>query len=755
MVLFCLLSAAPGFAQLAYDEPRPLSNALARFAEETGVNILYSSPELSGLIASPVPAGLSPRATLEALLAGSGAGYVLTPSGVFVVTPHFSFRARQLASEAAGLALLPDAPDVMVITARRREETLAATPIAVTAFSGREIGDMGALEIADFLQYAPGVSVNSDTAFQQLAIRGVGTALGGNANSYYLDNVPFSGVTVPWNPNVQTFDLDRVEVLRGPQGTLFGEGSMGGTVRILSNAPDAQAYAGNLQTWGMATRGGSISNGFRSMLNLPIAENRLALRLVAIDEHRAGWVDTDTASNANDVDAQTYRARLRYTPLETLTFDLSAWSNDQQNLGSSQATAYGVTEAALPIEQGYDQYAFSVSQALGALNISYSIGSNDFGYIRNDVLSSGSPYALRIGLDMLTQEALVSRTSVNGVSWTAGYYYRLSNRDEALDIQDDATSSVGTFEQREHAVFADLSWPLAEHWDLSTGVRFLTARHQRDETATMNGYSVDAEVSEKSNAVLPRVILSYAPAENRLFYASLAQGARGAQVQPRLSAAVADDLGVDLPDVLRPDRITTYELGTKIYFDAGRTQLEGAIYHSIWSDAPQRVQLTDSINGLMNADEILSSGVEVSLARSLNEYITANAAASYTHARFTHGLDGSQIKAGDAPEMVPEWTASASLDYLRPLNSRLFVTARLDISYTGSRSNPAYSYFEASDQVVLMNARLGLQSQHYGAQILLRNLTDDGDAQYTVSTITGEAVRARPISVGIELSSRF
>ena len=750
----CLLGTTPAWSQSAAIPSQALPDALAAFAEQTGVSILYNSDVLKGRVSHDVPPGLRPSIALARLLEGSGARFSLTPGGVYVI----SLEPAPLVQEtsAAPVFRRPDEPDVMVVTARRRLEDLRQTPVAVTAFSGSELERMKALEISDFIEYAPGVSMSSDTIFQQLAIRGVGTSLGGNANSYYLDNVPFSGVSVPWNPNVQPFDLERVEVLRGPQGTLFGEGALGGAVRILTRAPDAQVWEGRTEAWSLATEGGSMSHGARGMINMPLIKDLAAFRLVAIKEHRAGWIDSDAARNVNDVDVDTYRARLRVTPTDSLTLDAAYWSNERANEAGAGATDDGFTATGAPASQSYEQISFGarLEDAQG-INVSYNFGRNDFSYQRDTSYISDVPYDIGIDLNVETHELLLTQNAPASLSWTAGYFYREAVRFERVTSASRVLDTNDVTVRREHAVFTDLDWTLSDQWSAAAGVRYFTSALRYEAVDPADMPLEDREIRARSAVVLPRFILSHRPREHALVYVSAASGARGGQSQPLSSWVTANLLGLDLPQTLPTDRIWTYELGGKLSLDSGRLQLEGAVYHSIWTDPANRFQLTETESGLIAAGEILMDGVEVSVARSLGQSTRFNAGLSYINARYSEDVPGSLIQAGDVPEMVPQWTASASLDYLRPLDARLYLSGRLDMSYTSRRSNPAYSIFEPGDDIVLANAHIGLETRRYAVRLYARNLGDEGGALYTVTTTTGEASRPRPRSIGLELQGRF
>jgi outer membrane receptor protein involved in Fe transport len=155
----------------------------------------------------------------------------------FTIVPAVAQAQDSAAAAATG------GDDEIMVTARKREERAIDVPIAITAVSGAALERRGAANLADFLQEAPGVGVydGGSALGMKITIRGISTSLGANENGFYLDDLPFTGVTVPISPDVRAWDLDRVEILRGPQGTLFGEGSMGGTVRILTKGAEPTA----------------------------------------------------------------------------------------------------------------------------------------------------------------------------------------------------------------------------------------------------------------------------------------------------------------------------------------------------------------------------------------------------------------------------------------------------------------------------------------------------------------------------------
>ncbi len=185
----------------------------------------------------------------------------------------------------------------IVVTAQKRVSTVQDTPISITALTGRDLGERGITDISSVVQSVPGVSMRSSGPGQtELEMRGM-TSSGGNSSTvgFYLDDVPLTAPASAQNGKVvidpNLYDLNRIEVLRGPQGTLYGSGSMGGTIKLVPNAPDPSAFDASGELIAGHTDGGNtLNNGENAMVNLPLSDS-LALRIVGSQEHLSGWID--------------------------------------------------------------------------------------------------------------------------------------------------------------------------------------------------------------------------------------------------------------------------------------------------------------------------------------------------------------------------------------------------------------------------------------------------------------------------------
>jgi iron complex outermembrane recepter protein len=223
-------------------------------------------------------------------LAGLGMGLM-----VLWFAPQF-VRAADADSTAAAPAEGAVLEEITV-TAEKRVSTVQDTPISITAVSGAALAERGIADFATLAGETPGISMRQNGPGQtEFEMRGM-TSSGGNSPTvgFYLDDVPMTSPAQAQNGKVvidpSLYDLNRVEMLRGPQGTLYGAGSMGGTVKLVTNQPDTQAFHASGEAITSDTTGGGFNYTINGMLNLPLIDSKMALRLVGTDSHTSGWID--------------------------------------------------------------------------------------------------------------------------------------------------------------------------------------------------------------------------------------------------------------------------------------------------------------------------------------------------------------------------------------------------------------------------------------------------------------------------------
>ncbi len=304
----------------------------------------------------------------------------------------------------------PGTPEEIVVTAEMHTGTVQTTAASIAAVTGDDLNDRGITSLADLAQATPGVSMKSEGPSQtEIEMRGM-TSSGGNSATvgFYIDDVPLTGPAGAQNGHViidpSLYDLNRVEVLRGPQGTLYGASSMGGTVRLITNLPDPSGFRATAASTFSGTDGGGFNHIENGMLNIPL-DDTLALRIVGTENYTSGWIDRIVANpfpvvnydpvttiatrgdvqdapvqarhpGSNAYELYSTRASVLWTPTADLTVTPSFfYETSKQNGVSAFDSAPGITNA--------HYQPFDIAEPLtdeitiASLNVNYSFDSFD------------------------------------------------------------------------------------------------------------------------------------------------------------------------------------------------------------------------------------------------------------------------------------------------------------------------------------------------------------------------------------------
>lgn len=380
-----------------------------------------------------------------------------------------------LALTPAAAAELGAGIEEVVVTATKRAVSVQDVPVAMQAFTAETLENMGADQVDGYYRMVPNFAVVDRGAGGKLySIRGISTGLvtqGASTVGVYIDEMPISAAG--FQPDPRLFDIDRVEVLRGPQGTLYGEGSIGGTVRMITPRPDPSAFAGKADVSWQSTADGDPGYKLNGMLNLPLVNDVLALRVSGLYHDLGGYIDRiDMPSGVtldvgallglppgvipvlgtgplpgkqdiNDEVTSSGRAALLWNATERLTFEASFMkqSLDADGRNTSVAGVAGVGE----LETNFVQ-AEKVTDDfdLGNLTVSYDLGwarlfsststyerTRDITSDTNDLGEAIFPTAKLPGSgtfttelqDMTSEELRLSSTGDGPLSWIAGYFY--------------------------------------------------------------------------------------------------------------------------------------------------------------------------------------------------------------------------------------------------------------------------------------------------------------------------------------------
>ncbi len=320
-----------------------------------------------------------------------------------VLTGAFGFMPFALADQESVGQL-----EEILVTATKRTSTVQETPMSITAISGEEIQERGLADFTAIIQSVPGVSMRTSGPGQtEIDMRGM-TSAGGNSSTvgFYLDDTPLTAPANAQNGKVvidpSLYDLNRVEVLRGPQGTLYGSGSMGGTVKLVPNRPDPRAFDASLELLPSYTEGGGFNRGENAMVNLPFGGGSAALRVVASESRDSGWLDRvvvadgqfpletnglskrgDVAAapvvrdykRVNDSELKSVRASVLWTPTEKISITPFFLYQEIRQGGLNQIDSDPGTNVHY---QPFDvPEPFSDRIAIGSLNLQYNFDAFD------------------------------------------------------------------------------------------------------------------------------------------------------------------------------------------------------------------------------------------------------------------------------------------------------------------------------------------------------------------------------------------
>lgn len=679
----------------------------------------------------------------------------------------------------------------IIVTARRREESLQDTPVAVTAFSQRFLDQMGARAFEDFAMSVPGLSfVGNNSPENKIVLRGVSTGVvtrdEGSVVGLYIDDVPVGSRR--FNPDLRLYDVERVEVLRGPQGTLFGEGSIGGTLRLVPNKPDLAGIGGMIEAAGSSTANGGANNQLAGVLNLPLIEDRFAVRVVGYHVEESGFID-NVALDRDDVNrAKTSGQRLiaTFKPNEHTVITASVLRQDTEIKGKAQYDpAIGDLSQSRVLEEGLGDEFTLTSLAVSWHFDAVTLGSSTAYFDRSVVNLRDITPLIRLPtfLDDLTEfESVVQEfrlTSNRGLlgdrlDWLLGVYYR---DDEEFFRQDAGAEALGGdifdsdnfLDRKQLAAFGEVDYRLTPKLTATAGLRWFDIDQQgRNLNAGLlaslpSGVITETNTESSERGISPKFRLSYAGGEYYLLYLLASRGFR--EGGPTGEGVPPDpETGAMAPTQFDADSLWNYEFGFKTSWMDNRLVLNGAVFYIDWEDIQTTSIRSDGHTFTVNAGAARSKGAEIELRGFLTESLELFFTASYVDSTLTEDqLPPGDGKAGDRIPGVPETSFSAGLHYTRSISRHFDGFATLNYQKVGDSFNGfgtstgiSDSGADRQDPYDLANLRAGLQSESWEVALFAENMGDERAVLF-FNRIVGD-VRintTRPRTIGLALKYRF
>jgi outer membrane receptor protein involved in Fe transport len=678
----------------------------------------------------------------------------------------------------AVLAQTPTLAEI-IVTAQKRSQDIQEVPVSMTVLDATTLQHTGATDFTDYAARIPNLSFSHATSgqfgSQSPAIRGV---YGQGATGFYIDETP-----VPESMNPRVADLERIEVLRGPQGTLYGARSMGGTIRLITKQPDPSDFAASLHGTAADPLHGTFDYGVDGYVNVPVVSNTAALRLSAYQQFESGLFDrvpglqpalpptTPTPSFAphDHVDGQRIEGGQIAGLIKLADGDLTLrpriavqhWRSD--GLPYADVTADNFTQVRLfdlnePGWEDWQHYSLALNWHVTSGEIVSSTAllrrsdSTSEDYSEVAVLLFGIPPtpALMVALDnfrRIVHETRFISNFTGPVQVTGGIFY--SNTLDRLTFPDDAITgldallggALGTdivFSQRlrtttrEAAAFGELSYAFTDQWKATLGVRAFD--NSVDFNGDQYGIAVNAQTIEgrqEERKMNPKVLVEYQVTEGQKLYATAAQGFRIGGVNSFSNTLCAADLaaaGLTPSSALtyKSDTLWSYELGAKTTWLDRRVTADGALFYIDWSNIQQLVPLpTCGFFVYVNAGKAYSKGAEFELDAAVTDSLTASIGLGYTLTKITDNGGIALIATGVPIQQVPKWTATVSGEYhFQMIQHPGFV--RADYGYTGESysANNDFLNPRLRPSYAIANLHSGLTFDRIEAGLFVNNLTD-------------------------------
>lgn len=730
----------------------------------------------------------------------------------------------QETAPARKAATQEDALQEIIVTATRRAQNISEVPLSITAFSQEDLNIKGVVGYEGLARETPGVVLNRPSAnFNNFTARGIATnGYGANLQStvaVYIDELPIStiGNTTVLDPTL--FDVERVEFLRGPQGTLFGSGSLSGAMRILTKSPDLRKFDAAGQVDYGLTGSDSLRQRYNLMLNTPLVEDELALRVVGFYRHEEGYLDNVGTGihNSNTLESWGGRAILQWKPAEQMSVRLLASRensnprdssltspslgrekriSDRPDLYSGVLTSYNAT-----IDYQFDGAKLTSSTTYSSFDQKFWVD-----------LAGTFNQAIAFGLDAngyqdtFVEEVRLASDPGGDWDWTIGgfyldrrhdvdYFYRSS---PAFLAARRITGLPDEYYQRQYvhtishelAGFGELTYHVNEKFWLTGGLRYgkLDAQGFTEGgynsaylTYALTGQSgplamvpIPAATGVKAKGSKPsyKVSASYRVNEPITTYASVSTGFRAPVVNAyagRPSVVNANDLII--PYGASSDDLTNYELGLKGRWLNGKLTAHLAAYYIDWKNIQVQANRTsDSVQFATNIGAARSKGIEFEIAAVPATGLTIGLNGSVNDAKVTK-LSAAEAAISGAVKGArlssPRFQGSVFAQYWFNLAPELdgFTTANWQHvgSFPSSFPNVPGAPTRVSptygktDSYSNVNASFGLTKGNWTATAYVENLFDD----HSITYIHPEAFLAsrfgtmRPRTVGVRVGYEY
>jgi outer membrane receptor protein involved in Fe transport len=704
----------------------------------------------------------------------------------------------------------------MIVTATRRETALKDAPLSIGGLSEQDLRAIGARDIVDYFEHVPGLSYNED-AFggYRIIIRGIaaGTFVETRPlSAFYLDETPMmtiasgSAADPQWGgARPQAVDAERVEVLRGPQGTLFGASALGGAVRMITSRPDPRRFEANIDAGYSVTAHGDSGNSMSAVVNLPIVEDRLAVRAVGYRRADGGYIDNVQSGqlDVNDVTTSGARVALLWNATSDLSLLFRAQVQDRSSGGFSAAdVAAGPYEQNRYVSEHDDErwtlYTLELNYDLPRARVTFITSSldrepqlaKDNTLFVERVLGVSNPTTNTFddSVDDTIHEVRMASKSSGELSWLAGAYYQHQTRTWHQDqpspgfdaLTGGAAATFGYPDNLQHvrfsgavrqlAAYGEVSYRPNKAWEVAAGARWFDFDYGIDDSqdGLLSGGPSSIYATSGEHGVTPKVGVAYRANDRVLLFANAAQGFRPGGVNEFTNnqvvhcAGVLAGLGLAVPPSrgYESDSLWNYEVGAKASWLNGKLAADATVYHIRWNDmqTPRTVFCPmDAMNIIENVGKATSDGTEIEISWRPFPRLGIGSGAARTNARLAADAPAIVGTAGERLPTVPQWTFNVSIDSQFRFTGRVQGFVRAD--YTGIDSS--WSDFDEATRRLTpshkaLDLRVGARFEKWWLELFADNALDNRGVLLYANNVVGEwQVLMQPRTIGVHARVEF
>nr|WP_297531213.1 TonB-dependent receptor [uncultured Roseateles sp.] len=689
--------------------------------------------------------------------------------------------------------------EVVTVTATRRREPLRDVPLRVETISAEGLERAGAGSLVDYVGSLPGVDVSSDggPGRGQVSIRGINVGSAGTATvGTYVDEVAYGSSTAFGGAAVAALDmslldLHHIELLRGPQGTLYGAGAMGGLLKYVTNEPDTLEFSGKVGLGVRGIKGGALGHTENAVVNVPLSAGVAALRVAAFNDHDGGYIKASglaSGKHVNDGDTRGGRVSLLLEPMSKMKVRLSAVDQKIERNGTGVVQYDVATGQPLHGDLTHDlsiSEPYSIRTRLLSADVDY-----DFGWARlNAIVSSqrfngdtlldateilgGGAFDFvqldnRTKLRKETQELRL--TSARGtVEWLIGLYHnkerngynqRLWGRPTGADADAELVRVGQPASYEENAVYGDVTWNPSSALSFTLGAR-VARNKQAYETFTNDVPDFPAPATSKDRSNTYLITGRYSLDKQSSVYVRAASGYRPGGPNPQ----AIDENGQVIPGAptsFEADTLWSYEAGYKADLLDRRLSLEVALFDIRWSKLQQPLAF-GATTVMGNAGKAEVKGLELASRYAINDDWRLEGSLAWTDGKLKE----------DAPALGPSGarlpnSAKLSVSLGARYNFALAGKpsyASLQVRHVGKR-NAGYDSETTSipnfvmPAYTLVDAQWGMDFGAWQLSAFVRNLTDKrailgADTALTAFGGPLRATPAQPRTIGASVNYNF